>query len=40
MIYNKLYEEYKTLHDYFGRGVNECMKNLKEIKNNSMEVLL
>lgn len=40
VIYNKLYEEYKTLHDYFGRGINECMKNLKEIKNNSMEVLL
>lgn len=31
-IYNKLYEEYKTLHDYFGRGENDVMKRLKDIK--------
>ena len=31
-IYNKLYEEYKLLHDYFGRGSNNVMKRLKEIK--------
>ncbi|MBQ9112946.1 MAG: ribulokinase [Clostridia bacterium] len=26
--YEKLYEEYKTLHDYFGRGGNDVMKRL------------
>lgn len=31
-IYEKLYAEYKTLHDYFGRGENDVMKRLKEIK--------
>lgn len=31
-VYNKLYEEYKLLHDYFGRGANDCMKRLKAIK--------
>ena len=31
-IYNKLYAEYKILHDYFGRGENNVMKRLKEIK--------
>ncbi|SKA74128.1 L-ribulokinase [Clostridium sp. USBA 49] len=31
-IYNKLYAEYKTLHDYFGRGFNDVMKRLKKIK--------
>ncbi|MCD6322785.1 MAG: ribulokinase [Clostridiales bacterium] len=30
--YNKLYTEYKTLHDYFGRGENDVMKRLKDIK--------
>lgn len=34
-IYNKLYAEYKTLHDYFGRGINDVMKRLKRIKENS-----
>jgi L-ribulokinase len=33
-IYDKLYAEYKTLHDYFGRGANDVMKRLKEIKAN------
>ena len=32
-IYNKLFEEYKILHDYFGRGANDVMKRLKNIKN-------
>ncbi len=32
LLYQKLYSEYKILHDYFGRGVNSVMKNLKEIK--------
>ncbi len=31
-IYDKLYAEYKRLHDYFGRGENNVMKRLKEIK--------
>ena len=30
--YNKLYEEYKQLHDYFGRGGSDVMKRLKKIK--------
>jgi len=31
-VYNKLYKEYKILHDYFGRGGNDVMKRLKEIR--------
>lgn len=31
-IYNKLYSEYEKLHDYFGRGDNDVMKRLKDIK--------
>lgn len=30
--YNKLFAEYNLLHDYFGRGGNDVMKRLKEIK--------
>ncbi len=30
--YKKLYAEYKILHDYFGRGANDVMKRLKDIK--------
>lgn len=30
--YRKLYEEFKLLHDYFGRGSNDVMKRLKAIK--------
>jgi len=30
-VYDKLYEEYLKLHDYFGRGGNDVMKHLKEI---------
>jgi L-ribulokinase len=33
-IYDKVYAEYKILHDYFGRGANDVMKLLKEIKAN------
>ena len=29
--YDKLYAEYKTLHDYFGRGENDVMKRLRNI---------
>ena len=31
-VYEKLYQEYKLLHDYFGRGGNDVMKRLKQIK--------
>jgi L-ribulokinase len=31
-VYDKLYAEYKTLYDYFGRGANDVMKRLKAIK--------
>ncbi len=31
-IYNDLYAEYVTLHDYFGRGGNDVMKRLKNLK--------
>ncbi|QPA32377.1 ribulokinase [Thermaerobacillus caldiproteolyticus] len=31
-IYEKLYQEYTKLHDYFGRGENNVMKRLKSIK--------
>lgn len=31
-VYNRLYAEYSILHDYFGRGENDVMKRLKEIK--------
>jgi len=31
-VYDKLYAEYKLLHDYFGRGGNDVMKRLKRIK--------
>jgi L-ribulokinase len=30
--YKKLYAEYKLLHNYFGRGANDVMKRLKDIK--------
>lgn len=32
VVYNELYAEYKTLHDYFGRGGNDVMKRLKALK--------
>ncbi|NLO47023.1 MAG: ribulokinase [Clostridiales bacterium] len=31
-VYEKLYAEYKLLHDWFGRGGNDVMKRLKKIK--------
>jgi len=31
-VYERLYAEYRTLHDYFGGGANEVMKRLKRIK--------
>jgi L-ribulokinase len=34
-VYNALFKEYQTLHDYFGRGANDVMKRLKAIKRSS-----
>jgi len=31
-VYDQLYAEYVTLHDYFGRGGNNVMKRLKAMK--------
>jgi L-ribulokinase len=31
-IYDQLYAEYHTLHDYFGRGGNDVMKRLKALR--------
>lgn len=31
--YNQLYAEYQTLYDYFGRGANDVMKRLKQLRN-------
>ena len=31
-VYDRLYAEYKRLHDYFGRGGNDVMYTLREIK--------
>jgi L-ribulokinase len=30
--YDRLYTEYVQLHDYFGRGENNVMKRLKQIR--------
>lgn len=32
-VYDALYAEYRLLHDHFGRGTNDVMKRLKEIRN-------
>lgn len=31
-VYDRLFEEYRVLHDYFGRGGNDVMKRLKALK--------
>jgi L-ribulokinase len=31
-VYDRVYAEYVTLHDYFGRGTNDVMKRLKGLK--------
>ncbi|MBO7359138.1 MAG: ribulokinase [Clostridia bacterium] len=31
-VYDELYAEYRRLHDYFGRGENDVMKRLKDIR--------
>ncbi len=35
--YERLFREYKTLHDYFGQGENDVMKRLKAIKSRARE---
>ena len=32
LIYDKLFAEFKRLHDYFGTGINDVMKRLKKIR--------
>jgi L-ribulokinase len=32
-IYDRLFAEYRQLHDYFGRGGSDVMKRLKTIRN-------
>ena len=34
--YDRLYAEYRTLHDYFGRGGNDAMLRLRAIRNTAM----
>lgn len=36
-VYNLLFNEYSRLYDYFGRGENNVMKKLKQIKRNSTQ---
>jgi L-ribulokinase len=37
VIYDKIYAEYKRLHDYFGRGENDVMKRLMALRISSPE---
>jgi L-ribulokinase len=34
--YDRLYAEYRTLHDYFGRGANAVMHRLRSLRNGSV----
>ena len=36
-VYDRLYNEYKTLHDLFGRGGSDAMKRLKAIRRDAMK---
>ena len=31
-VYDRIFKEYQTLHDYFGRGANDVMKRLKVLQ--------
>jgi len=31
-VYDRLFAEYVTIHDYFGRGANEVMRRLKALR--------
>ena len=35
-MYDRLYAEYRTLYDYFGRGANDVMQRLKAIKHQAL----
>lgn len=35
--YERLYQEFLVLHDYFGRGTNDVMKRLRHMKNNFLQ---
>ena len=35
-MYDELYREYMTLHDYFGRGANDVMKSLKRLRGRAL----
>ena len=35
-VYDDLYTEYQALHDYFGRGTNEVMHRLRDIRDRSL----
>lgn len=37
-VYDRLYDEYITLHDYFGRGANDVMKRLKRVRAEALGV--
>ena len=37
-VYDDLFAEYRTLHDYFGRGTNDVMKRLKSIRSSALAV--
>ena len=36
-IYDELYEKYRTLHNYFGRGGNTVMEELKALSERAKE---
>ena len=35
-VYDRLFQEYKTLYNYFGRGANDVMKRLKAIRHEAL----
>lgn len=37
-IYEKVYQEYAQLHDYFGRGANDVMKRMRAIRSETKKV--
>jgi L-ribulokinase len=37
-VYDELYEDYRALHDYFGRGGNDVMKRLKAIRGRALSI--
>ena len=39
-VYDQLFAEYVKLHDYFGRGENDVMKRLKDLKSKMLSDLM